>query len=63
VLIFSTTNALVEQLIVGPSLDLSLSHGDLLDLSCDKDELCATTSALHASLENKHIMQVASKND
>jgi hypothetical protein len=45
------------------SLDLSLSHGDLLDVSCDKDELCATTSVLHASAENKHVMHVASKND
>jgi hypothetical protein len=51
VLNFSTTHALVEQLIVEPSLDLSLSHGDLLDVSCDKDELCATTSVLHASAE------------
>jgi hypothetical protein len=35
---FSTNHALVEELIVGPSIDLSLSHGDLLDDSCDKDE-------------------------
>jgi hypothetical protein len=48
---------------VDPSLDLSLSHGDLLDVSCDKDELCATSFALHPSPENKHIMHVASKND
>jgi hypothetical protein len=34
---FSTNHALVEQLIVEPSLDLSLSHGDFLDVSCDKD--------------------------
>jgi hypothetical protein len=63
VLNFSTNHDLVEQLIVEPSLDLSLSRGDLLDVSCDKNELCATASSLHASAENKHIMHVASKND
>jgi hypothetical protein len=35
----------------------------LLDVSYDKDDLCASTSALHPILENKHIMHVASKND
>jgi hypothetical protein len=45
------------------SLDLSLSYGDFLDVSCAKAELCATTSVLHASAENKHVMHVASKND
>jgi hypothetical protein len=63
VLNFSTNHALVEQLIVESSLDLSLSHGDLLDVSCDKDELCATTSVLHASAEKNHVMHVACKND
>jgi hypothetical protein len=60
---FSTHHALVEQLILEPSLDLSLSRGDLLDVSCAKDELCATTSVLHASVENKLDMHVASKSD
>jgi hypothetical protein len=46
-----------------PSLDLSLSHGDLLDVSCDKDAWCGTTSILHASAENKLVMHVASKSD
>jgi hypothetical protein len=63
VLNFSTNHALVEQLIVEPSLDLSLSRDDLLDVSCAKDELCATTSVLHASVENKLVMHVASKSD
>jgi hypothetical protein len=63
VLNFSKNHTLVEQLIVEPSLDLSLSHGDLLDVSCDKDELCETASVLYASGENKYIMYVASKND
>jgi hypothetical protein len=56
VLNFSTNHALVEQLIVEPYLDLSLSQGDFLDVSCAKDELCATTSVLHASAENKLVM-------
>jgi hypothetical protein len=33
--IFSANHTLVEQFIMEPSLVLSLSHGDLLDLSCD----------------------------
>jgi hypothetical protein len=60
---FSTNHTLVEQLIMEPSLDVSLSHGDLLDVSCDKDALCATTSILHASAENKLVMHVSSRSD
>jgi hypothetical protein len=63
VLNFSTHHALVEQLIVEPLLNLSLSYGDLLEVSFNKDELRATTSVLHASAENKHIMHVANEND
>jgi hypothetical protein len=46
-----------------PALDLSLSHGDLLDVSCDKDAWCTTTSILHASAENKLVMHVSSRLD
>jgi hypothetical protein len=53
---FSTNHTLVEQFIMEPSLDLSLSHGD-------KDAWCVTTSVLHASAENKLVMHVASKSD
>jgi hypothetical protein len=60
---FSTNHILVAQFIMEPSLDLSLSHGDLLDVSCDKDAWCATTSILHASAKNKRLMHVASKSD
>jgi hypothetical protein len=60
---FSTNHTLVEQLIMEPSLDLFLSHGDLLDVSCDKDAWCATTSILHASAENKLVMHVSSRSD
>ena len=39
----STNHAFIEQLLVEPSLDLSLSHDDLLGVPCDKDEcLCFT---------------------
>jgi hypothetical protein len=60
---FSKNHTLVEQLIVERSLDLSLSHGDLLDVSCDNDAWCAPTSILHASAENKLVMHVVSKSD
>jgi hypothetical protein len=46
VLKLSTNHAFVEQLIVEPSIDLSLSHGHLLEVSCDKDELCAMTPTI-----------------
>jgi hypothetical protein len=37
---FSTNHSLVEQLIMEPSLDLSLSHGVSVDVSCDKASWC-----------------------
>jgi hypothetical protein len=60
---FSTNHTLVEQFIMAPSLDLSLSHGDLLGVSCDKDAWCVTTSVLHASADNKLVMHVSSRSD
>jgi hypothetical protein len=60
---FSTNHTLIEQFIMEPSLALSLSHGDLLVVSCDKDAWCITTSVLHASAENKLVLHVASKSD
>jgi len=39
VLKFSTNHAMIEQLLVEPSLDLPLSQDDLLDILCDKDGL------------------------
>jgi hypothetical protein len=69
---FSTDHAIKEQLLVETSLDLSLSHDDLLDVHCDKDELFDNTSVLHVlepntSTENKHVIpllrvHVTSKN-
>jgi hypothetical protein len=49
-LIFSTNHTLVAQLIMEPSLDLSLSHGDLLDVSRDKDAWCANMLVLKINL-------------
>jgi hypothetical protein len=49
---------------VEPCIDLFLSHGDLLDVSCDKDELCANASILHADAKHKHVKHImASAND
>ena len=39
VLNFSTNHAIIEQLLVEPSLDLSLFHDNLFDVPCDKDKL------------------------
>ncbi|RLN41782.1 hypothetical protein C2845_PM01G37200 [Panicum miliaceum] len=47
VLNFSTNHAIVKQLLVEPSLDLSLSQDDLLDVPCAKDELVDNAPVLH----------------
>jgi hypothetical protein len=65
---FSTNYAIIEQLLVEPSLDESLSHADLLDVPCDKDDLVANASVLHAFepntiAETKHFMHIVSPND
>ena len=39
VLKFSTNHAMIEKILVEPSLDLPLSQDDLLDIPCDKDDL------------------------
>jgi hypothetical protein len=59
----STHHPIKEQLLVEPSLDLSLSYDDFLDVPCDKDELFDNASVLHANAENKHVMRITSKND
>ena len=51
-----------------PSLDLSLSHDNLLEVPCDKDELVDDASVLHVlesvtCAENKHVIHIATKND
>ena len=64
VLNFSTNHAVIEQLLVEPSLDLSLSHDNLLDVPCDKDELVDDALVLHVlepttCAENKHVIHIA----
>ena len=54
VLNVSTHHAIIEQLLVEPYLDLSLSPDDLLDFPCNKDELFDNTSVLH--VWNKTLM-------
>ena len=39
VLTFSTNHAMMEKTLVNSSLELSLSHNDLFDVLCDKDDL------------------------
>ena len=62
----STNHAIIEQLLVEPSLDLSLSHDNLLDVPCNKDELVDDASVLHVlepttCAENKHVIHIATK--
>ena len=57
----SINHAIIEQLLVEPSLDLSLSHDNLLDVPCDKDELVVLEPTTCA--ENKHVIHIANKTD
>ena len=63
---FSTNHAMIEQILVEPSLDLPLSQDDLLDLPCDKDELVDNGSVLHV-LESttyaENVIHIATKTD
>ena len=68
VLNFSTNHAIIEQLLVEPSLDLSPSHDNLLEVPCDKEELIDDTLVLHVlepttCAENKHVIHIATKTD
>ena len=68
VLNFSTNHAIIEQMLVDPSLDLSLSHDNLLDVPCDKDELVDDALVLYVlepttCAENKHVIHIATKTD
>ena len=68
VLIFFTNHAIIEQLLVEPSLDLSLSHDNLLDVPCNKDELVDDGSVLHVlepttCAENKCVIHIATETD
>ena len=65
----STNHAIMEQLLVEPSFDLSLSHYDLFVVPCPKDELLfANASVLHVLVpntcaESRHIIHTTSDKD
>ena len=64
----STNHAFIDQLLVEPSLDLSLSHDDLLDIPYDNDELCDNAYVLqdlepNTCAEINHIIHIASTDD
>jgi hypothetical protein len=75
VLNFSTTHAIIEQLLVESSLDSCLSQHDLLPIPCDKDKFCDNAYAVptnnHAicvlepntCAESKHVIHIASDKD
>ena len=68
VLKFSTNHAVIEQLLVEPSLDLSLSNDNLLDVPCDKDELVEDALVLHVLepityAEHKKLLPIAIEKD
>ena len=66
VLKFSTNHAMIEQLLVEPSLDLPLSQDDLLDIPFDKDDLHDhehESTKPHASVEFTYVIHVASDTD
>ena len=59
VLNFSTHHAMIEQILVEPSLDLPLSQDDLLDVSCDEDDLHDDIYVIPIqSLKNDHAICV-----
>ena len=63
VLNFSTNHAMIEQILVEHSLDLPLSQDDLLDVSCDEDDLHDDIYAIPMqSLKNDHTICVLKSN-
>jgi hypothetical protein len=68
VLNFSTPHAIIEQLLVDPILDFSLSRDVLLDVPCDKDDLSDNSSIVHVlkshiCTEIKHVIHIANTTD
>jgi hypothetical protein len=68
VLNYSTNHTFIEQLLAEPTLDLSLSQDDFLDVPCDKDDLCDNASTIHVlkphtCAEIKHVIHIASANN
>jgi hypothetical protein len=65
---FHKSYYIVEHFIVEPSLDLSLPYDDLLDVSCDKDDLADNASVVHVlnshtCAEIKHVIHIANTTD
>ena len=59
VLNFFTNHAMIEQILVEPSLDLPLSQDDLLDVPCDEDDLHDDIYVIPMqSLKNDHAICV-----
>ena len=59
----STNHAMIEQIIVEPSLDLPLSQDDLLDVPCDKDYLYDDIYVIPMKLlKNDHAICVLESN-
>jgi hypothetical protein len=79
VLKFSTNHAMMEQILVESSLVLPLSQDGLLDIPCDKDDVCDDTyvipmqalikehaiclSESNTCAENRHFHHIASDVD
>jgi hypothetical protein len=68
VLNFSTPHAIIEQLLVDPILDFSLSRDALLDVPCDKDDLSDNSSVVHVLKSHtcakiKHVIHIANSTD
>ena len=72
----STNRAIIEQSIVEPVTDFSLSHINMLVVPCDKDELCNNASLISIpelvntakifesmSAEFKHVVHIANENE
>lgn len=72
----STNCAIIEKSIVEPVTDFLLSHNDMLNLPCDKEELCANASVISIpqlvnkaknyesmGAEFKHIVHIANVNE
>jgi hypothetical protein len=64
VLKFSTNHAIIEQILVEPSLDLPLSQEDSFVVPCDKDDLYVDTYAISNTCdENRHFLHIDSDVD
>jgi hypothetical protein len=65
---FSTPHAIIEQLLVDPILNFSLSRDALLDVPCDKDDLSDNVSVVHAlkphtCADIKHAIHISNTTD